>query len=36
LYIGFGQYLDIGVGIVIFCLVISGFIVGMLFKKEKK
>lgn len=34
--IGFGQYVDIGVGIVIFCLVISGFIVGVLFKKPKE
>ncbi len=34
--IGFDQYLDIGVGIVIFCLVISGFIVAAIFGKDKK
>ena len=35
-YIGFGQYLDLGTGIVIFTLVISGFIVASIFKKTKK
>ena len=34
--IGFGQYLDLGTGIVIFTLVISGFIVAALFKTNKK
>ena len=34
--IGFGQYLDIGVGVIIFTLVISGFIVGLLFKTKEK
>jgi len=34
--IGFGQYLDLGTGIVIFCLVISGFIIAIIFKKNKK
>lgn len=34
--IGFDQYLDVGVGIVIFCLVISGFIVAAIFGKDKK
>lgn len=34
--IGFGQYLDIGTGVVIFCLVVSGFIVAALLKTNKK
>lgn len=34
--VGFGQYLDLGTGIVIFTLVISGFIVAAIFKKPKK
>ncbi len=34
--VGFGQYLDLGTGIVIFTLVISGFIVAVIFKKEKR
>ena len=36
LYIGFGQYLDVGTGIAIFCLVLSGIFVGMLFRKDNK
>lgn len=36
LYIGFGQYMDIGTGIVIFTLVVSGFIVTAIFKSNKK
>ena len=35
-YIGFGQYLDLGTGIVIFSLIFSGFIVAAIFKKNKK
>ena len=35
-YIGFGQYMDLGTGIVIFTLVISGFIVTAIFKRKKK
>lgn len=35
-YAGFGQYFDIGTGIVIFTLVISGFIVAAIFKSNKK
>ena len=34
--IGFGQYLDVGIGIVIVTLVLSGFIVAVIFKKEKR
>ena len=34
--IGFGQYLDLSVGIVIFSLILSGFVVGVIFKKEKR
>lgn len=34
--IGFGQYMDLGTGIVIFTLVISGFIVAAIFKKPEK
>lgn len=34
--VGFGQYLDLGTGIVIFTLVLSGIIVGLIFKKGKK
>ena len=36
LYLGFGQYADLGTGIVIFTLVISGFIVAAIFKEPKK
>ena len=36
LYIGFGQYLDIGTGIIIVSLLLLGFIIGVVFKKEKK
>lgn len=36
LYVGFAQYLDLGTGIVIFTLVISGFIIATIFKKTKK
>lgn len=36
LYIGFGQYLDLSVGIIIFTLILSGFVVGVIFKKEKR
>lgn len=35
-HIGFGQYIDLGVGIVIFTLVISGFIVTAIFKRKKR
>lgn len=35
-YAGFGQYFDIGVGIIILTLVISGLIVTAIFKKNKK
>ena len=35
IYIGFGQYLDLGTGIVIFTLILAGFIIGILFKKKK-
>lgn len=34
--IGFGQYLDIATGIIIVSLILSGFIVAVIFKKEKK
>ncbi len=34
--IGFGQYMDLGVGIIIFVLVISGIIINVIFKKEKR
>ncbi len=36
LYIGFGQYLDLSVGIIIVTLFLSGFIVAVIFKKEKR
>jgi len=36
LYMGFGQYLDLSVGIIIFTLILSGFVVGVIFKKEKR
>jgi len=36
LYVGLGQYLDIGTGIIIVSLLLLGFIIGLLFKKEKK
>ena len=36
IYIGLEQYIDVGVGIVILTLVLSGLIVTMLFKKNKK
>ena len=36
IYIGFGQYLDLGTGIVIFTLILSGFMIGILFKQKKK
>ena len=35
LYIGMGQYLDIGTGITITSLLVFGFIIGMIFKKNK-
>lgn len=35
LYLGFGQYADLGTGIVIFALVISGFIVAAIFRKKR-
>ena len=34
--IGFGQYLDIGTGIAVFCLTLSVVIVGILFSNKKK
>jgi len=34
--VGFGQYLDVGTGIVIFTLVVSGFIVAAIFKTGKR
>lgn len=34
--IGFGQYLDVGVGIVLISLVFFGFIIGIIFKNNKK
>lgn len=34
--IGFGQYLDVGVGVVIISMVFLGFILGILFRKNKK
>lgn len=34
--IGFGQYLDIATGIIIVSLILSGFIVAVIFKKEKR
>lgn len=36
LYIGFGQYMDIGTGIIIFTLIFSGFVVAAIFKTKKK
>ncbi|KKL99094.1 hypothetical protein LCGC14_1817810 [marine sediment metagenome] len=36
LYIGFGQYLDLGTGIIIFSLILSGFVVGIFFNQKKK
>ncbi|KKL15060.1 hypothetical protein LCGC14_2509390 [marine sediment metagenome] len=36
IYIGFGQYLDLGTGIVIFTLILVGFVIGILFKQKKK
>lgn len=33
--VGFGQYLDVGTGVVIGFLLIIGFIIGLLFKKKK-
>ena len=36
LYVGIGQYMDLGTGIIIFTLVISGLIVTAIFKKTKK
>ncbi|KKN17698.1 hypothetical protein LCGC14_0963310 [marine sediment metagenome] len=35
-YIGLGQYFDIGVGIIIILLMISGIFIGMIFKKKKQ
>lgn len=35
-HIGFGQYLDIGTGIIIVSLILSGAIIAVLFKKRKK
>lgn len=32
---GFGQYLDLSVGVVIVSLMLMGFIIGILFKKKK-
>lgn len=34
-HIGLGQYLDIATGIIIVALLLSGFIIGILFKKKK-
>ena len=34
--IGFGQYLDIGTGIIIVSLLLVGFIIGVIFKKQKR
>lgn len=36
LYIGFGQYLDLAVGIILMTLFLSGAIISIIFKKEKK
>lgn len=36
IHIGFGQYLDVGTGIVIFSLIFLGIILGILFKSQKK
>jgi len=36
LNIGFGQYLDLGTGIIIVSLLLSGFIVAAIFSKNKK
>lgn len=35
-YMGFGQYLDLSTGVVIISLIVMGFIIGILFKKNKK
>ena len=36
LYIGFGQYIDVAVGIILVSLLLSGIIVKSIFKKNKK
>lgn len=34
--IGFGQYLDLSIGIIIVTLFLLGFIIAVIFKKEKR
>jgi len=34
--IGFGQYIDVGVGVVIISLLLLGFLLGLLLKRKKK
>ena len=36
LYIGFGQYLDLATGVIVISLILSGFVIGAIFKKKKK
>jgi len=36
IHIGAGQYLDIGTGVIIISLLLSGFIIASIFKKKKK